>query len=372
CNYNSDSVGGIVGGVSNLKGELLISNCHNNGHITVNVDYGGRIGGIIGSTYNSYIYPSNPITISGCINTGNISCNKVEYLGGILGYGLARPNITVSDCENRGAITVSQFSAYVGGVIGFGMTIRDCHNYGDIQVSGEAMMVGGLGGIVAAMISNCHNEGSLSATGQIGGIGGIAAGLGNIAADTMQTTINGSCLSSYNKGSITLTLNNSATARVGGVIGNLSPGVVAYCYNQGNLNCQMSYGRIGGVVGSFSLGSGLSNCYNTGRIDGANNVENLLFIGGIVGSGWATSTANNYWKDFADDVAFTGAGLWGFNSQDPNTTYPLDTGSSIFSATHWPSASDGWNLGTGAGSGYWQSLGSWNNGDPAYPKLWFE
>jgi hypothetical protein len=50
-----------------------------------------------------------------------------------------------------------------------------------------------------------------------------------------------------------------------------------------------------------------------------------------------------------------------------------------FSSTAWPAVgseagkSSQWGIGDGSGSGkYWKIIGSWNNGNPAYPKLWWE
>jgi hypothetical protein len=47
----------------------------------------------------------------------------------------------------------------------------------------------------------------------------------------------------------------------------------------------------------------------------------------------------------------------------------------MFSNDAWPilAAHQQWGTGDGSGDGkYWKTLGNWNNGNPVYPKLWYE
>jgi hypothetical protein len=126
---------------------------------------------------------------------------------------------------------------------------------------------------------------------------------------------------------------------------------------------------VGGVCGcasayasaSGSTSASITACYNTGSVSGSGN-----YVGGVRGSSagpFSTITAC-YWKDISDDNATYGTG-----SSESNT------GTSIFSIVEWPAiATDTeWGTGDGSGSGkYWKSLGDWNEGNPVYPKLFFE
>jgi hypothetical protein len=110
-------------------------------------------------------------------------------------------------------------------------------------------------------------------------------------------------------------------------------------------------------------------CYNTGSVSG-----NTEYIGGICGKSFS---ANNtvfsdntvsacFWKDIPDDNADYGIVINGFSGAEPS-----DEGTAIFDNSAWPTESTHLQWGTGDGK-YWKSLGGWNNGNPVYPKLYFE
>jgi hypothetical protein len=125
--------------------------------------------------------------------------------------------------------------------------------------------------------------------------------------------------------------------------------------------------NIGGVCGSSS--SSITACYNTGSVSGSD------YIGGVCGyfnsypSGSSSSSIIAcYWKDIAGDRADYGIGY-------DLTTEPTDMNTTKFTSRAWPTsnAHEQWGTGDGSGDGkYWKSLGSWNGGNPIYPKLWFE
>jgi hypothetical protein len=126
------------------------------------------------------------------------------------------------------------------------------------------------------------------------------------------------------------------------------------------------YAGVGGVVGCYWAGSGeLTACYNTGSVTMlANDNVTIDFFGAVLGyKDGISPSLQNYWLDVVD-AATNGIG-------NPNS----NTYNDKFSAANWPNTGAHAQWGTGDGSGdnlYWKSLGSWNDGSPIYPKLWFE
>ncbi|MDR1339089.1 MAG: hypothetical protein LBK58_03420, partial [Prevotellaceae bacterium] len=118
------------------------------------------------------------------------------------------------------------------------------------------------------------------------------------------------------------------------------------CYNTANISGGDHY--IGGISGNST--STISSCYSIGAVSG-----NGVSIGGICGriSGSGSVTAC-YWKDIPGDKAAYGTGSSSSNA-----------GAGIFAAGVWPSSAE-W------GSSNWKTLGSWNDGNPVYPRLAFE
>ena len=104
------SVGGICGKVENT----IIQNCQNDSDIT-GIKNGACIGGIVGCDRSS-----NEEKISNCVNDGKISIGS--RLGGIV--GLAVGNITIENCNNKGVIS-SPNNIIIGGIAG--------QNYGEIK-----------------------------------------------------------------------------------------------------------------------------------------------------------------------------------------------------------------------------------------------
>jgi hypothetical protein len=51
-----------------------------------------------------------------------------------------------------------------------------------------------------------------------------------------------------------------------------------------------------------------------------------------------------------------------------------DVNAALFGFGEWPDPTfTEWGLGDGSdGERYWKSLGAWNDGNPVYPKLWYE
>jgi hypothetical protein len=177
-------------------------------------------------------------------------------------------------------------------------------------------------------ILNCFNNASVSVTGNtVGGIVGYTYGA------------TGPIIACYNTGAI------QGDTYVGGILGYNGSGVsITACYNTGAITSIRASGHtyMGGISGNSGT---MMACYNTGEVK--NSVSNN--IGPSIGGGTKTAC-------YA--VASTNLG-----------------GATQFSGSAWPSTSAHaqWGVGDGNGDGkYWKSLGSWNNGNPTYPKLFFE
>jgi hypothetical protein len=374
--------GGITGG-----GDGIVSNCKNYGN--VQGTYASGIAFLSATAANCHNYgditgknETYGITrgsASDCSNEGVITLNgtneNLRYIAGI-----CRSNTT--NCTNSGEINVSITNAssyngwvYVGGIAYNGQA-QNSHNSGNINITtpnnGSTVVNVTTGGIVAISdaVINCSNIGnitinSVSHSSSVGGIVGDGRGFVNSCFNTGNINRNGPN-SSYSIGGI-----------VGFWYGNDSNMELHSCYNKGNIEAyssstQPSYNRfVGGILGQISYVNGtLHNSYNIGSIKGGN------FNGGLIGLLTFDSfitISNNYWEDLATDNAQYATGgisyyINGYYGINPGN----NSGASFFSATTWPSVSQGWNVGNGTGNAYWKLLGSWNNGNPIYPKLWFE
>lgn len=150
----------------------------------------------------------------------------------------------------------------------------------NLSVSGEIVGKKYVGGLVAANyggnIYKCSFSGSLKGTNEVGGIVGYMDTNSSIPESDRF-----SISECYNLAAIT----TEGTA--GGIVGTSSYVKISNCYNSGPINAQ--YGYIGGIVGyavGWSRGEGpnadlggclVTDCYNTGNIDGG------FKIGGIAG-----------------------------------------------------------------------------------------
>lgn len=142
--YENNGTGGVVGRVlaegasSTVYNTVLIENCRNEGTVNGNFEVGGVIG-LIGATSAK---PYGHITVSGCMNSGNISASSGR-VGGVIGYFVACGTdiCAVQDCVNTGDIYTG--STVAAGIIGAGnlggrrYTLTRCFNSGSIT-SGSA------------------------------------------------------------------------------------------------------------------------------------------------------------------------------------------------------------------------------------------
>ncbi|MBR0030612.1 MAG: hypothetical protein IJP55_10270, partial [Bacteroidales bacterium] len=182
---------------------IVISNCENTGTIssTCADNAGGNTSNLnIGGIFGQLDPDANSIhTVTGCKNSGTISAagalsqERWVALGGIGGVG--GKAITVKDCENTGAITLSwgggalKQPLYAGGIMGnFStssaaryITLDSCVNRGEVTSDRgtKANYVGGIAGQTNTSgfgnVKDCVNYADLSVTSDVTAtrVGGI-------------------------------------------------------------------------------------------------------------------------------------------------------------------------------------------------------
>lgn len=346
-------------------------------------------------------------TISNCINYATVDgvASTPNYLGNAVGGIIASSSGKIVNCKNYGSVKNAQT---VGGIAAHAYIVENCHNYSDLNPTHRSVLH--IGGIAAEarIIKSCSNSGNLSYVG-INNPDQSGVSIGGLAARGSEF------YNSYNKGKISLTNRKGLT---GGIVGHLlgsfpmtikgcfntgdvtainvvggiagiahstgqdDPLVIEHCYNTGNIrNIPLGTGlkALGGIIGGVSNESAsliditIKNCYNTGGLTTVNNSGYSIHAGGIIGRAYfngvnSSLITSNYWKDVSGDNAEYGVGEY----IPPLGGEPSNIGCSIFSATSWPTAAQGWNIGNGAENAYWKSIGNWNGGSPDYPRLWFE
>lgn len=189
-----EATGGLVGEAQRAPVEgatgIVIKNCINKNKIeSISTDSGTASGGIIGYNGNGYI------TITGCVNNGEVYSNKAA--GGI--EGDARKGAHVTDCINNGNVTAP--GGHAGGMVGLGaydtdavpgaFQVANCINYGKIDAwsdagvknqKGDAGSVAGYVGRKSAKdnvysVKNCINYGEIKSSWRVGGmVGYVYAG----------------------------------------------------------------------------------------------------------------------------------------------------------------------------------------------------
>ncbi|TWH57575.1 putative repeat protein (TIGR02543 family) [Desulfitobacterium sp. LBE] len=243
------------------------------------------VGGIVGQAVGT--------TLIGCVfgsagEPGAVAGNK--YVGGIVGSTSDAAG-KIENCGNYG--TVSTATTHAGGIAGnLTYKITGCTNYESGAVTGTGtttnQYIGGIAGYInckaevgagdLSLVSGCTNNGQV--TGTTNYIGGIAGGTmynNNGKGDTNQRTISG-C---ENTGKV------EGKNYVGGVVGNLMPGItvqnvtITNCKNSGGIIGHNQY--VGGIVGcGQSLQYVLKSCENSGEVlcDGTAAMQ---YMGGIAG-----------------------------------------------------------------------------------------
>ena len=284
-------------------------------------------GGIVGRCIP---FGTGCAVIENCENRGDVAGD--EFVGGIVGSADNLPMV-IKDCRNYGIVTSSR---YAGGIVGCFCdgTITGCLNQS--EVLGGTAGVGGIAGAAGlAKMENCTNRGGVSGGYAVGGIVGYCKSVNDVfSLDVFDCVNEGSVtyffsgLNTYdnayvggiiglwgsniigcvNKGDIMASVKNEGY--VGGIVGNCISGIVANCYNRGNVTAVIDESAI---EEPFMWVGGISarpepiiyNVYNTGVVTGPESTNPNICIGNILGYGFYAHYLNAYWLD-DDDLPATG------------------------------------------------------------------
>lgn len=289
----TESVGGVVGSIVGTP--LTAISC------SATVIGTANTGGLSGYFE---VHGDHPVTVEDCVFMGRIKADASDNTGGLFGYFMASDNCNIVDCINFGEVTGGNNT---GGIIGLIRKDRVSHMSGYSQVlsirwsvntgniSG-AKNVGGLCGYANSLKANeyynddadrdidfdqCLNKGKVRASSQDGG------GAGGIVGFTEQRI---GISRSANHGSVHGSGKVAAVGGIGGRMGRDASGAglfnhwlnmrVEECVNRGEISCDNSDARVGGLVGYMEEGYNceINNSLNLGEVTSRQNHDN----GGLV------------------------------------------------------------------------------------------
>lgn len=261
------NVGGLVG---NIEGGAAITTSGNSGavngykHLGGFVGYAKSSGNALSIEGTSTAPLVNGGKVTSTIPSGSSSANNDGGVAGFVGYLDGDSNLTISYCVNNGEIHGLQFNG-IAGILGYVkhganlISINNCKNTALIE---GGINTGGIGGrlstnssaVNSMVISHCYNSGeiltqdySTGSTGNSGTTGGIC-GYFNATSTTAaeRTAVISYC---YNVGNVTIikstagqgfAQNDSNKGFVGGIVGNAKSNAdnpdtngkvtIEYCY----------------------------------------------------------------------------------------------------------------------------------------------
>ena len=259
------------------------------------------------------------------LNAGNLGpTDQGLGLFTSVGQGGTVKNLAVEgiiDCSER------QLNLPIGGIAGKnnGGIISNCTSIVDITGSVDSNVGGIVGSSESGTIENCRNTGSINVTcssaGSMNGIGGIVGKTSNGTIKTCENTGNvtvdhyctgtGGIVGYAVGGSKVSNCRNSGSidgneSKTGGIVGE-NYGAVLKCYNTGDVRSDGTAGGIAGRNVSENSGSGstVENCYNIGDVSGSGDV------GGVVGHNNNSNYYNSTVKNCYNTGKVTGTGKLG-------------------------------------------------------------
>lgn len=250
--------GGIFGQAYRMRAKVVISNCANEGNLSVKYDeYNGwDVGGIVGSVNVDSSYDGS-LTIRNCTNTGHLNGMTA---GGILGFGClssegdilfeAHAPIDIVNCVNKGSITGIDTAGIVSSNLGM---VTGCANLGTVTAESWGSPAGITGtNYTAGVIDDCGNSGNIVVNGA-----GNAAGIAAINK--------GAVRNSYNTGSIQK-MGGRFSGLAGIVSRNDADGTISTCFaKQTSIIAGAAFD--GDIAGICSENHGkISDCYFQGTL----------------------------------------------------------------------------------------------------------
>lgn len=261
------NVGGLVG---NIEGGAAITTSNNSGavngykHLGGFVGYAKSSGNALSIEGTSTAPLVNGGKVTSTIPSGSSSANNDGGVAGFVGYLDGDSNITISHCVNNGEIQGLQFNG-IAGILGYvkhGANLIYINNCKNTALVEGGINTGGIGGrlstnssdVNSMVISHCYNSGeiltqdySTGSTGNSGTTGGIC-GYFNATSTTAaaRTAVISYC---YNVGNVKIVKSTSGQAFaqndsnkgfIGGIVGNAKSNAdnpdtngkvaIEYCY----------------------------------------------------------------------------------------------------------------------------------------------
>lgn len=314
--YHDDRGG--AAGIAAFAQNMTIKRCENSGKISgVN-----KIGGIAGATYWSSVYS--------CKNKGTVRATE-QAAGGIVGWAYVQS--LVYDCLNTAEIYNEKYQA--AGIVGQAQNlgsgavrIKKCVNEGKASVGKSGNGAAGIlgyaqpynnGGNTGAtlFVEDCINRGEISGPTFSGGIVGAAEPM--YPSGTWAKMYITNC---ENHAKVSGTATGAKTkVFVGGIVGGalksnwVKQGInISNCLNTGDVlyaDATAIYPNAGGIAGRLyqgnPSGTGILNCYNSGKVGPVSGspVKGGLY-GGVIGyaqngGGSGPVIGNDYYLDSSCD-----------------------------------------------------------------------
>lgn len=262
-----ENVGGLVG---NIEGGAAITTSNNSGavngykHLGGFVGYAKSSGNALSIEGTSTAPLVNGGKVTSTIPSGSSSANNDGGVAGFVGYLDGDSNLTISHCVNNGDIHGLQFNG-IAGILGYvkhGANLIYINNCKNAALVEGGINTGGIGGrlstnssaVNSMVISHCYNSGeiltqdySTGSTGNSGTTGGIC-GYFNATSTTAasRTAVISYC---YNVGNVKIVKSTSGQAFaqndsnkgfIGGIVGNAKSNAdkpdtngkvaIEYCY----------------------------------------------------------------------------------------------------------------------------------------------
>lgn len=270
-NGSGEFVGGLVG-----SNGSTVSNSYATGGVSGTNYVGGLAGGNGGTVSDSYATGS--VIWNGVICCGGTGPDRGgEGFGGLVGYNYG----TVSNSYSTGGVGGI---SYVGGLVGLNEdTVSNSHATGDVSGGDGSSYIGGLMGYNITVI-NSYATGSVVSGSGSSYIGGLVGNNGDTVSN------------SYATGSV---MTGTSSSYVGGLAGNNDNCTISNSYATGNVTGGAGSGYVGGLVGKNSYdfngdaGGWVINSYATGSVTGG---VGSSYVGGLAGSnGIVSNISNSYW-----------------------------------------------------------------------------
>lgn len=276
-NTSLKTTGGLVGNLQAFRSDVVIRNCQNHGDIEA---CGGTGAGLIGriTGYGDGDGFDSVVRVEGCVNTGNITGETQDSIGGLIGVAAYQKNasLTVTNCRNSGSINGnSQTGGILGSAVAYGacnISLNTCENSG--AVTAQQGSGGGIAGAMCFAYSGTDRYFSISESCNAGDIAGNGYGIGGILGTSLHHDGCAGDTITLNACENTGMVSGHITSILGGIAGYLPSGedsiTVTNCHGSGVVRLEKNadwsdssdetvFAAVGGIVGAAR---------NTVRIDG--------------------------------------------------------------------------------------------------------